>query len=134
MIRKKRKPPSDKRLGKMLTKKGPSRDAAHLESVRQMYCIICWGGQLLRSQYPLLDQKSEAHHVRCVGPRTMGKRVSDYWVLPLCTRHHAKLHTMNEADFWMISNIRPAEKIALLSEAGRREIEAIRGVVTAGRP
>jgi len=57
----------------------PVRDAKHLDRVRGMDCVVC-------GRTPC-----EAHHCR-VGLRTMGKRVSDHQVLPLCSEHHADLH------------------------------------------
>ena len=98
-------------------KKGPARDPKHLFKVRLSPCLVCigWG-----------DIPNEAHHVRCIAPRTMGKRVSDYLTVSLCKRHHAKLHTMNEADFWIVCNVRPAEEIAQFSEEGRQAIAELK--------
>ncbi len=97
--------------------KGPARDEKHLARVRASPCLACatsWG-----------DFPNEAHHIRCIGPRTMGKRVSDYLTVPLCKRHHAKLHTMNEADFWIVCNVQYRRWIAGFSEFGRAAIEAL---------
>lgn len=91
--------------------KGPARDKAHLAKVREFGCVICRKG-------------AEAHHVR-LGLRTMGKRKSDYLAMPLCPAHHAKLHSMNEADFWIVCNIRPRQWIAAFSPAGAAAIDAI---------
>ena len=42
-------------------RKGPARDPKHLFKVRLSPCLACigWG-----------DIPNEAHHVRCIGPRT----------------------------------------------------------------
>jgi hypothetical protein len=57
----------------------------------------------------------------------MGKRVSDHLTISLCWEHHTKLHTMNEADFWIVCNVRPAEQIARFSEEGRQAIAELKG-------
>ena len=104
-----------KALGKMLTRKGPARDAKHLAKVREWGCIVC-----------MARGPSEAHHVR-LGLRTMGKRKSDYLTVPLCSVHHSKLHTMNEGDFWIVCNVWPRDWIARFSKEGAAEIAAIDG-------
>lgn len=115
MIRKKaRKPNPLKPQTRSAVKKGPARDEKHLEKIRAHHCIAfhCYG-------------VAQAHHVRCIGPRTMGKRVSDYLTVPLCARHHAELHSINEGYFWGSAGIRPEEWIAQFSKEGAAEIARI---------
>lgn len=100
-------------MGESAVQKGPARDKAHLASIRLARCVACG------------TTPCEAHHVRCIGPRTMGKRVSDHLAIALCNRHHAKLHTMNEGDFWIVCNIRPAKWIAQFSAEGAATIDQI---------
>lgn len=82
-------------------KKGPLRDPDHLARIRQMPCVVCGASGV------------HAHHSR-VGLRTMGVRKSDETCLPLCPKHHDKLHSMNEGDFWIVCNISPLEVAAAL--------------------
>ena len=95
--------------------KGPARDGEHLAFIRSLSCCVCNRGG------------SQAHHVRSIGPRTMGKRVSDYLTIALCPSHHAALHSMNEGDFWTSCRLSPARWIATVSAEGKAEIERING-------
>lgn len=114
MLRKKARKPNPLKVStRSAVRKGPARDNAHLEKVREWGCIVC-----------MAHGPSEAHHVR-IGLRTMGKRVSDYLTVPLCRAHHTKLHTMNEGDFWIVCNIRPRDWISRFSLKGAAEIAAI---------
>lgn len=77
-----------KRLGKMLIDKGPIRDRAHRVRVAQHPCLIC------RTTFV------HSHHIRECYPRTMGVRIGDNHLVPLCVLHHAELHTCNNDSFW----------------------------------
>jgi len=77
------------------------------------YCLICYGAA------------HEAHHVRECLPRTMGVRVSDKWVVPLCLTHHNDLH-QHSRTFWASHGIDPlawcqASHSAWVLKALRRE-------------
>jgi hypothetical protein len=37
----------------------------------------------------------------------MAEKPSDKWALPLCNRHHAEQHSMNELAFWKQYDIDP---------------------------
>ena len=120
MLRKRKKQPDPtKRLGKSLVSKGPARDPEHLAKVRRQPCVACsalgFG----------VSRVSEAHHVRSIGPRTMGKRVSDYITTPLCVHHHRELHNDGEAHFWHFRRIDPAAWIYNFSPEGKAAIEAL---------
>ena len=72
----------------------PAKNKKHLNLVREEGCLIC--------QAPAV-----AHHSRCIGPRTLGRRVSDYWTVPLCPGHHNELHSMKEETWWDLQGIDP---------------------------
>ena len=59
-----------------LEDRGPARNAAWLTHIRSLPCLICFNG---RQQHP-----TRAHHPKGLFPRTMGRRVSDLFCLPLC--------------------------------------------------
>ena len=120
MIKRKKRAPLliPKRLGKSAVSKGPARDKEHLAFIRSLSCCVCH------------RSGSQAHHVRSIGPRTMGKRVSDYLTISLCRQHHATLHSMNEGDFWTSCNLSPARWIATVSAEGKAEIAALNGAAS----
>ncbi len=68
--------------------KGPLRDPEHLARVRRHACVTC-----------RLRVEIEAHHIRECFPRTMGKRIGDNWVVPLCRWCHIDVHGMSRT-FW----------------------------------
>jgi hypothetical protein len=41
-----------------------------------------------------------AHHVRAFGDRSLGKRVHDHKVVPLCEWHHNELHSSGREELW----------------------------------
>jgi hypothetical protein len=98
--------------------KGPVRDPKHLARVRQEPCLCPWKGTG--------DINIQAHHVRCIGRRTLGKRVSDYLAVPLCSTHHRQLHKGKEEAFWAAIGVDPAAWIAAFSEEGRAAIAGLR--------
>ncbi|AUR89917.1 recombination enhancement RecA-dependent nuclease [Vibrio phage 1.134.O._10N.222.52.B8] len=53
-------------------------EKAHIEKVVSLGCIVCsgWGIQ---------GSPAEAHHI---GNGTMGKKASNFEVIPLCPAHH----------------------------------------------
>jgi hypothetical protein len=64
------------------------RDRAHLEFVASQPC-------LLRGRQP-----SDAHHLRFMQPRAMGRRVSDEFAVPLCRIHHRAVHRRGDEVAW----------------------------------
>jgi hypothetical protein len=52
------------------------RDRAHLEFVASQPCLLCG------------RRSSDAHHLRFMQPRTLGRKVSDEFAVPLCRTHH----------------------------------------------
>jgi hypothetical protein len=65
------------------------RNKAHLAFVAAQPCLIC--------------QRSpcDAHHLRFAQPRSLGRKVSDEFTVPLCRDHHDELHRHgNEMAWW----------------------------------
>jgi hypothetical protein len=53
-------------------------------------------------------QPSDAHHLKFLQPRALGRRVSDEFAVPLCRPHHRALHRGgDEAAWWNASSINP---------------------------
>lgn len=78
------------------------QDKRHLDFIRSLPCAICKD-----------NTGTEAAHIRTSslahGKRETGRaeKPSDKWALPLCNRHHAEQHTMNEIEFWNSYGIDP---------------------------
>jgi hypothetical protein len=64
------------------------RDRAHLEFVASQPCLLCG------------RQPSEAHHLRFMQARALGRRVSDEFAVPLCRTHHRALHRHGDETSW----------------------------------
>jgi hypothetical protein len=70
------------------------RDRAHLEFVASQPCLLCG------------RQPSDAHHLRFMQARALGRRVSDEFAVPLCRTHHRALHRSgHEAAWWKAVSI-----------------------------
>jgi hypothetical protein len=70
------------------------RDRDHLEFVASQSCLLCG------------RQPCDAHHLRFMHPRALGRRVSDEFAVPLCRTHHRALHRSgDEAAWWEASGI-----------------------------
>jgi hypothetical protein len=70
------------------------RDRAHLEFVASQPCLLCG------------RQPCDAHHLRFMQPRALGRRVSDEFAVPLCRTHHRALHRSgDEATWWKSAGI-----------------------------
>jgi ERF superfamily len=73
------------------------RDRAHLEFVASQPCLLCG------------RQPSDAHHLRFMQPRAMGRRVSDEFAVPLCRTHHRAVHRHgDEVAWWKSTGIEAA--------------------------
>ena len=78
------------------TKLVRKRSKAHLAFVASQPCLICKMGP------------SDAHHLRIVRPRSLGRKVSDEFTVPLCRKHHRELHRHgNEANWWANMQVTP---------------------------
>ena len=51
---------------------------------------------------------SDPHHLTFTQPRSMGRRVSDEFIVPVCRVHHRELHRSgDEVAWWQKLNIDP---------------------------
>jgi hypothetical protein len=90
-----------------LTKPARRRSKAHLAFVASQPCLICQ------------TSPCDAHHLRIAQPRSLGRKVSDEFTVPLCRKHHQELHRHgNEAAWWANMNILPLEIAKNLYECG----------------
>lgn len=72
------------------------RDKAHLRFVASQPCTIC------------SHQPSDPHHLRFTQPRSLGRKVSDEFTVPLCRKHHRQLHQSgNEQSWWHDIDVDP---------------------------
>jgi hypothetical protein len=74
------------------------RNKAHLAFVAAQPCLVC--------------QRStcDAHHLKFAQPRTLGRKVSDEFTVPLCRDHHRDLHRYgNELAWWANLHIAPTD-------------------------
>jgi hypothetical protein len=91
------------RLVTPLRKPIRARNKSHLIFVAAQPCLIC--------------QRSpcDAHHLKFAEPRTLGRKVSDEFTVPLCREHHQELHRHgNEAAWWANLKIAPLETATAL--------------------
>jgi ERF superfamily len=74
------------------------RNKAHLAFVAAQPCVIC-------QRTPC-----DAHHLKFVQPKALGRKVSDEFTVPLCRDHHNELHGGgNEKAWWGNLQIAPVE-------------------------
>jgi hypothetical protein len=72
------------------------RDRAHLEFVASQPCLLCG------------RQPCDAHYLRFIQTRALGRRVSDEFAVPLCRTHHRALHRSgDEAAWWTSTDLDP---------------------------
>jgi hypothetical protein len=65
------------------------RSKTHLAFVASQPCLIC------------KTTPCDAHHLKIARPRSLGRKVSDEFTVPLCRGHHRDLHQHgNEARWW----------------------------------
>src|SRR6266403_158879 len=65
------------------------RSKAHLAFVGSQPCLVCQGSPC------------DAHHLKFAQPRSLGRKVSDEFTVPLCREHHQELHRHgNERAWW----------------------------------
>ena len=72
------------------------RNKAHLVFVAAQPCVVC--------------QRSpcDAHHLKFAQPKTLGRKVSDEFTVPMCREHHHELHRHgNEVAWWTNLHIVP---------------------------
>jgi hypothetical protein len=72
------------------------RNREHLRFVTQQPCLICG------------RKPSDAHHLRHIQPRALGRKASDEFAVPLCRVHHRAAHRANdERAWWKAARIDP---------------------------
>jgi ERF superfamily len=82
------------------------RSKEHLAFVRAQPCLVCNQGAC------------DAHHLKFAQPRSLGRKVSDEFTVPLCRIHHQELHAHgNEAAWWANLRISAAQVAAELWRA-----------------
>jgi hypothetical protein len=64
------------------------RNREHLRYVAQQACLICGRKQ------------SDAHHLRYLQPRALGRKASDEFTVPLCRTHHRAVHRAGDEQAW----------------------------------
>ncbi len=99
------------------------RNKAHLIFVGSQPCLVC-------QRTPC-----DAHHLKFAQPRTLGRKVSDEFTVPLCRDHHIQLHKNgNEAAWWANLKIAPMENALTLWTESLRQEEPRSLQSTAARP
>jgi hypothetical protein len=74
------------------------RNKEHLRYVTSQPCLFC------------ARKPSDAHHLRFLQPRALGRKVSDEFAVPLCRTHHRAAHqTKDEQAWWKATGIDPVE-------------------------
>jgi hypothetical protein len=72
------------------------RNKAHLAFVASQPCLVC------------RRAPCDAHHLKFAQPRSLGRKVSDEFTVPLCRQHHQELHRHgNELAWWANLQITP---------------------------
>src|SRR5262249_6720397 len=64
------------------------RNRDHLRFVMQQPCLLCG------------RKPSDAHHIRFVQPRALGRKASDEFAVPLCRSHHRAVHRAGDEKVW----------------------------------
>ncbi len=72
------------------------RDRNHVKFVATHPCLICG------------RRPSDAHHLRFMQSRALGRKVSDEFTVPLCRGHHREVHRSgDEAAWWKKADVDP---------------------------
>jgi ERF superfamily len=72
------------------------RDRDHVRLVAKQPCLVCG------------RRPADAHHLRFAQSRTLGRKVSDEFTVPLCRGHHREIHRCgNEAAWWKKAGVDP---------------------------
>jgi hypothetical protein len=73
------------------------RDREHVRFVSQQSCLVCG------------RRPCDAHHLRFVQNRALGRKVSDEFTVPLCRGHHREVHRHgDETSWWQQLGLDPA--------------------------
>jgi hypothetical protein len=104
------------------------RNRDHLRFVMQQPCLLCG------------RKPSDAHHIRFVQPRALGRKASDEFAVPLCRSHHRAVHRAGDEKAWWtqagVDPIKVARKLWKRTriDEGRIEPEPTAQGATADRP
>jgi ERF superfamily protein len=104
------------------------RNRDHLRFVMQQPCLLCG------------RKPSDAHHIRFVQPRALGRKASDEFAVPLCRSHHRAVHRAGDEKAWWnqagIDPIKVARKLWKHTriDEGRIEPEPTAPRASADRP
>jgi hypothetical protein len=72
------------------------RNREHLRYVAKQPCLLCG------------RKPSDAHHLRHMQPRALGRRASDEFAVPLCRVHHRAVHRAgDERAWWQATGVDP---------------------------
>jgi hypothetical protein len=72
------------------------RDRDHVRLVAKQPCLICG------------RRPADAHHLRFAQPKTLGRKVSDEFTVPVCRGHHREIHRCgNEVAWWKKVGVDP---------------------------
>ena len=91
-----------------LQKHKPDRNSTYLDFVRNHQCCVC----VLAFHRSAMD--THVHHIHA---HAMGAKCSDYFVCPLCPRHHREIHDIGRKRF--------AEKYKIDLDAEAKKLRAI---------
>lgn len=64
------------------------RDPEHLKFVTRHRCAVCG------------RNGAQAHHLTFAQPHALGRKVSDEFTVPLCSKHHQELHQHGDEKAW----------------------------------
>ncbi|WP_247367157.1 MULTISPECIES: ERF superfamily protein [unclassified Bradyrhizobium] len=87
------------RVGLAFPKEPPRRRSKdHLAFIRSQGCLVCQ------------KTPADAHHLKFAQPRTLGRKVSDEFTVPLCRSHHQSLHRHGNEKAWWTNLALPHSK------------------------